>query len=91
MPNDFTRHSRESLSALDKEALVEVILSLEEQIERLANQTAKNSENSSQPPSRDGLQQQHGRYCVLVHRHGVQRRELFRASRLLFRARGRLR
>jgi len=56
MPNDFTRHSRESLSALDKEALVEVILSLEEQIERLANQTAKNSENSSQPPSRDGLQ-----------------------------------
>ena len=56
MPNDFTRHSRESLSALDKEALVEVILSLEEQIERLANQTAKNSENSSQLPSRDGLQ-----------------------------------
>ena len=33
-----------------------MILSLEEQIERLANQTAKNSENSSQPPSRDGLQ-----------------------------------
>ena len=56
MPNDFTRHSRESLSALDKEALVEVILSLEEQIERLANQTAKNSGNSSQPPSSDGLQ-----------------------------------
>lgn len=58
----MTRHSRETLHALDKEALVEIILKLEEQIDTLGravqtlqNANAKHSGNSSQPPSSDGL------------------------------------
>jgi len=55
-------HSREQLEALDKKMLIEIILTMQEQlaeqtklIQELRDQLAKGSQNSGKPPSSDGL------------------------------------
>lgn len=45
----------EKLEELDKASLIEIILKLEEEIQGLRDQIAKNSNNSGKPPSSDGL------------------------------------
>jgi transposase len=56
------RKMREQLRQVDKESLIDIILELREQISQMAvriqtleDQLAKNSDNSSKPPSSDGL------------------------------------
>lgn len=58
-PSDFDSHQ---LAELDKEALIAIILTLQQQareqaalIQSLRDQLAKNSRNSGKPPSSDGL------------------------------------
>lgn len=56
------RFSRDQLEQMDKETLIEIVLLLQDQldevvqrVQELENQVAKNSRNSSKPPSSDGL------------------------------------
>jgi transposase len=56
------RFSREQLEQLDKETLIELVLLLQDQLAELSqrvklleDQVAKQSRNSSKPPSSDGL------------------------------------
>jgi transposase len=59
LPSDFDSHQ---LAELDKETLISIILTLQQQvheqaaiIQSLRDQLAKNSRNSGKPPSSDGL------------------------------------
>ena len=56
------RFTREQLEQMDKETLIDLVLLLQERLEELSqrvqqleDQVAKQSRNSSKPPSSDGL------------------------------------
>ena len=58
----FTREQLLSIAKIDPEVLVDIILSLQEQVQmltqrvsKLEKQISKNSRNSSKPPSTDGI------------------------------------